>query len=106
MVVKRVTSHAGAFPNVLSSGADVGTGKHVETSPTNSGVITVVGAAMTRTTAKTVLASFMTVLAKRRVRTDVLKLVRAVFYRTSFFIVPYSNAVFWSFPCVSRKQWM
>jgi len=39
---------------------------------TNSAVMMVVGAAMTRTTAETVLG-------KRRVRTDVLKLVRAVF---------------------------
>jgi len=87
MVVKRVASHGGAFPNVLSADGDAGTGKHVETSrlsetycwwwfcsgwqhvaATNSGVMMVVGVAMTRTTAETVLA-------KRRVRTDVSKLV-------------------------------
>ena len=51
---------------------------------TNSVVMMVVRAAMTRTTAETVLG-------KRRVRTDVLKLVRAG--SCSFSIVPFSNTV-------------
>jgi len=62
---------------------------------TNYAVMMVVGATMTRTTAETVLAAFMTMLGKRRVRTDVLKLVRAG--SCSFSIVPFSNTVIQNF---------
>ncbi|AES64794.1 transmembrane protein, putative [Medicago truncatula] len=48
---------------------------------TNSGVMMVVGATMIKTTAETVLAAFMKVLAKRRVNTDVLKACSCGFVR-------------------------